>query len=175
MKKVGKVISIIISCLLLVVLLISVYNVVAKSVFKVKNPTLFGFSSAIVITGSMEGTIDIYDMIIVQNKAEYFVGDIISYRENTSTVTHRITEKNMDGTFITKGDANNSPDDKIIRQEEIVGKVVFVIPKVGKIIMFFRTPFGLMLLVFTAIAVTLVPNIIEKKFVDGGKGNVKSE
>ncbi len=62
------------------------------------------------------------------------VGDVIVFDANQGyPVVHRIIKINDDGTFETKGDHNplQLPFEHRIRPEQIYGKVVFVIPKLG--------------------------------------------
>ena len=63
------------------------------------------------------------------------LGDVIQFRQSKDvSVLHRVIE--IDGEdrveyFVTKGDANSSPDADPVIPENIVGKVVLTIPKVG--------------------------------------------
>ena len=41
-----------------IVLLANLYRLAAREIFKVKSPMVFGYSSAVVLTGSMSGTIE---------------------------------------------------------------------------------------------------------------------
>lgn len=73
--------------------------------------------------------------------------DIITYRVGENAyLTHRLVKKENtlngeEGPFlITKGDANNS-EDPPIKGDRLVGKVLFVIPKVGGVLTFIRTHF----------------------------------
>jgi hypothetical protein len=59
---------------------------------------------------------------------EYKIGDIITflpegYDRKTIPTTHRIIGINDDGTFKTKGDANNTKDPVDVKKELIVGEV----------------------------------------------------
>ena len=44
--------------------------------------------------------------------------------------------------FITKGDANSEPDVDPVMPDQVTGKVVFTIPKLGWIPIFFKTIFN---------------------------------
>ena len=46
-------------------------------------------------------------------------------------VLHRLVGENTDGTLVTKGDANDSPDLTVVHREDIAGKLMLVIPKLG--------------------------------------------
>jgi len=75
------------------------------------------------------------DMPIVQGTDEYKVGDIIVYSvagQSFPTI-HRIIKINEDGTYQTKGDNNSNqlPYEFSVSKEQIHGKVIFIIPKLG--------------------------------------------
>jgi len=78
----------------------------------------------IIQTGSMLPEIEIGEMVVVKRKKDYQRGDIITYQVHHSYfITHRIIEKTEEG-FYTKGDFNNTKDEKMIKKEEIQGKVM---------------------------------------------------
>ena len=91
------------------ILLANLYCLAAGRIFKVKAPTVFGCSSAVVLTGSMSGTIEPDDFIITHKQSDYTVGDIVMYQTGGTPVTHRIISENEKG-YRTKGDANNTDD-----------------------------------------------------------------
>ncbi len=119
----------------ILIFLIIVVSVLAFDKFVKKSivPSCFGFSALTVETGSMQGTIDEGDLIIIKKTDDYKIGDIITYLGEGDTIptTHRIVNYNSDGTFVTKGDANNASDQDWVLKEMIVGEVVSVIPNVG--------------------------------------------
>ncbi len=64
------------------------------------------------------------------------IGDVIVFTppERPIPIVHRLIEKNPDGTFQTRGDANHGqqlPFEKSISPEEVEGKMVMIIPYVG--------------------------------------------
>jgi len=75
------------------------------------------------------------DMPIVQGESDYIVGDIIVYSVPNQEVPiiHRIIKINSDGTYQTKGDnnLNQLPYEFSVSKEQVHGKVLFVIPKLG--------------------------------------------
>ena len=74
-------------------------------------------------TGSMEEDIHTGDYILIFKKSDYKVGDIVTYKKENYHITHRIIKK--DGNkIITKGDANNTPDEEI-NSKSIIGKVLY--------------------------------------------------
>lgn len=113
------------------------------------NKTIFNFlhfGNFVVLTGSMEPSISPGDYITVVktdvNKLE--VGDVITYKFNGATVTHKIVEIGND-TVTTQGTANNVADDPIDKSN-IVGKYLFKIPKVGYVMSFLSSTAGLILI-----------------------------
>ena len=113
-------------------------------------PELFGWSRAVILSGSMEPSMSIGDLVIVHREKEYRVGDIVVFDSGGLPVTHRILEKAQEG-FVTKGDANNVPDKELLSENHIIGRVAVVIPMVGKAVLFLKNPAGMMLIMMLAI------------------------
>lgn len=117
-------------------------------------PQVFGYSYLVVASGSMEETIQIGDIVVIQESNEYKIGDIITFfpLDQSVTTTHRIVKIEGDKIY-TKGDANPTEDLNPISQEQIVGKVVKIVPKVGLIIEWFKTSEGL---TFSILSICLI-------------------
>ena len=99
-------------------------------------PSIFGYSSLMVATGSMSGTIEEGDLIIIKDTGDYKIGDIVTFFQDGDDIptTHRIYNIDEEGKWVTRGDANNSFDKRSITSDEIIGEVVLVIPYVGTFI-----------------------------------------
>lgn len=93
--------------------------------------SFFGYSIFEIQTGSMEDTIYMGDWILIKNTKDVDLNDIVTFEENGNFITHRVIQKYGDY-YITKGDANNREDNPIL-QEQVVGKVVKVLPRLGLI------------------------------------------
>lgn len=134
-KKIVKIVLwSILGVILLFALIVVVTLLVQKYIKKSSVPMFAGYGSMIVITGSMSGTIEKGDLIIVKKTKEYKLGDIVTYveTEGATPITHRLVNYGEEeGTFIAKGDANDSTDIFPITTGMIAGKVVGVIPKLG--------------------------------------------
>ena len=89
----------------------------------------FGVGAAVVISGSMEPSLSVGDLIIVREAEEYSLHEIVVFETEGSLVVHEIV-RFEDGMVITRGSANNT-DDPPIPPESIRGKVVATIPAVG--------------------------------------------
>ena len=107
-----------------------------KFVLKHRVPSIFGYSSLMVATGSMSGTIEEGDLIIIRDTDDYKIGDIVTFFQDGDDIptTHRIYNIDEEGKLVTRGDANNSYDKRSITNDEIIGEVVLVIPYVGTFI-----------------------------------------
>ena len=98
---------------------------------------LFPIHPSLVGSGSMRPTMDAGDVVIIVKVPADKVkpGDIIQFRrEEKITMMHRVVEiRETEGAklFITKGDANDEPDADPVIAENVVGKLVFTIPKIG--------------------------------------------
>ncbi len=98
---------------------------------------LFPFQPSVVLSGSMRPVIDAGDVIIIAKipTDTIEVGDISQFRKPEKiTIMHRVIE--IQGTeeaklFITKGDDNDEPDADPVIPKNVVGKVVFTVPKIG--------------------------------------------
>ena len=112
-----------------IVLLISLYISIQTKVFKNDYANFFGYSIFEVQTGSMSGTIEAGDWIIVDLSKKPKLNDIVTYESNGNFITHRVIEI-YGSTYVTMGDANSAKDDPI-DSEEIVGTVSKILPRLG--------------------------------------------
>ena len=131
-KTISKVIDVILNILIVIFaifLLISLYTTIQVKVLGHEYSNFFGYSLFEVETGSMHGTIEAGDWIIVKSDKDVKPDDIITYKQSENFITHRVMEA-YGGTYVTKGDANNKADDPI-DQSQIVGKVVKTLPGFG--------------------------------------------
>ena len=112
---------------------LTIWLAVDKFVLKSPVPSVFGYSALTVKTGSMSGTIEIGDLIIIKDTGDYEIGDIVTFLQKGDSIptTHRIIDSREDGSFITKGDANNVQDALPVSKDIILGEVVKVLPEVG--------------------------------------------
>lgn len=137
MKKAGKVIQnviwgVVIGVFGILCALVG-WLAVQKFVFRAPVPSVFGYATLSVQTGSMSGTIEAGDLVLIKKTNDYEEGDIVTFLHEGEAVptTHRIIGVALDGKFITKGDANNTQDSLPVDEAEIFGEVVNVFPKVG--------------------------------------------
>lgn len=134
MKKTRKInmLGCILNILITVVVVITIIGLYYMAQVKILNKdyaNIFGYTFFEVATGSMANTINIGDIVVVKVNEAFKENDIIVYKEENSFITHRVIK--IDGQdLITRGDANNS-EDKPIKSDQILGKVIYIIPKIG--------------------------------------------
>ena len=112
------------------------------------------FSAYTIVSPSMVPAINVLDVVVtmrVNSPEDLEKGDIITfnstdYRYSGVLVTHRIVdiEETSSGEYLftTKGDNNNTPDSSRISFNEIYGRVLFRIPKIGYIQYFLSNAYG---------------------------------
>ncbi len=126
-----------------------------------------GYKSFLVQSGSMEPAIMTGDIIVIRNQESYLINDVVTFRDDDNrVVTHRLIEnKEEDGkaVFATKGDANRSQDFGTIGQNQIMGKVVLVVPKLGYLVAFSKSLPGLIILVMIPAVIFLVDELFKMK------------
>lgn len=165
MKKIIKVIQNIIVGFLIIILLsilaISVYSFITIDIQEKEYCDIFGYSFFQIETGSMAGTIEIEDIIIIKlGNEDIKKDDIITFRQDNNLITHRVI-KIEDEKIITKGDSNTS-EDKPITKDDIIGKVEIIIPEVKIWKAVFKEPKVLISLAITTILFVLVVSYKEK-------------
>jgi len=98
----------------------------------------FGVQPTVIYSGSMQPVVDIGDIVIISDVSTDSIkeGDIIQFKNTNISIpilhrVYKIDEKGDTKLFITKGDANNDPDTDPIISNQIMGKAIFTIPKIG--------------------------------------------
>ena len=133
--------SIIIKLLYIIIIPIILYDlilIVQSARNKTETPDVFGIKLFTIVSGSMEPRIKINDIVIIKEcqDSEIELNDIIAYRVEDRIVTHRVVGidvQNDESYYITRGDNNNAFDSDKISFNQVEGKFVGVIPRVGKI------------------------------------------
>ena len=121
---------------------------------------LFGHSVFQKKTGSMSGTLEVEDIIVVKLTKDVAKNDIITFLQDDTIITHRILEI-KDETITTKGDANNTKDEPI-NKEQIIGKVVFSFKNIAIWKQVFTTPQVYILIILTLILFGISNSINEE-------------
>ena len=108
-------------------------------------PRLLGTRAYGVVSGSMEPNIPVGSLIYVEPAEPLTVqeGEVIAFRSGEAVVAHRVMRNAVDErAFITKGDANEAVDFESAPYEQLVGRVRFHIPHVGRFLMLYADARG---------------------------------
>lgn len=180
-NTIKKVILNIISAILIVVAIINIillyYNLKGD-----KAPNVLGIYFFNIISGSMQPELDINDVIVVKkvDVEELADGDIITFEQDKKTISHRIVEIKKVGKekiFYTKGDNNLVADEGYVKTNQIYGKVVFHIPRVGKIVQYIQQEEGfvrtIVIIVIIFILISLRQNKKNKRKIVRKKYEIK--
>ncbi len=151
-----KIVNLLLNILIFIfglILFFSLYISVQTKILGNDYPNFFGYSIFEVQTGSMADTINPGDWIIVKLTDNVKIKDIITYKLNNEYITHRIIEQ-YNGTYVTKGDANNSKDEPI-DQKQVVGKVIKILANYGIVRKVFFNPAVLIMFILTLLLFNL--------------------
>ena len=146
-KKIINIILDILIVILGIILLITIYNNIQIKILGNDYATFFGHSIFEVQTGSMEPEISAGDWIVVKYDNNIELNDIVTFQNKGEFITHRVIES-YNGTYVTKGDANNAKDTPISK-DQIIGKVTKILPNFGIFRKTIFNPIVLLLLIGT--------------------------
>lgn len=159
LNKAAKLLSYSIIVVLIFLGIFFAYYFVSLKMYE-KNPTVniprFGLYT--IISPSMEPNVKVYDVVVDMNvfkPEDIKVGDVITFISNSNvskglTVTHRVIKiNNINGeiTYITKGDNNQKSDQAPVSHKDILGKVLFKIPQLGRVQFLIADKFGWILII----------------------------
>ena len=151
-KMIYKVISYTIICILMAIAAFLIFYVISgKIAQKQGKKPLFGLYT--IISPSMTGTLNVYDVAFTMrvDTDKLKEGDIITFHSTNSffggtPITHRIIEivdvPDSGKMFRVKGDANPKADEEKVIPSNVVGKVLFKIPQLGRVQFFLASKGG---------------------------------
>lgn len=112
-------------------------------------PMPFGVGASVVLSGSMEPTLSVGDLLIIKEQASYQTGDVVVYQSGSMPVVHRILDI-TDEAVTTRGDANNATDTPF-HPDAIKGEVVAAIPMVGYLVWALKSPAATIIMLAAAV------------------------
>jgi signal peptidase I len=121
-------------------------------------PTALGGRTAyVVVSGpSMEPTLRDDDLVVVRERSSYAIGDVIAFRVPDigpeGEVIHRIVGGSAEEGFVTRGDNREVDDNWRVYPEDILGRRLARIPRVGAVLDWLAEPMVLGLMVGAALA-----------------------
>lgn len=147
--KIGQTIINVLIFVVVIIASFAIYSFIFLDIMNKDYVSVFGYTYFYVASGSMSPSVNVGDVVVVKIDSDYSKGDIITYNSNGDFVTHRVIS--VDGDIVTtKGDANNTKDSSI-SGDSVIGKVSFILPKVGIWKNVFMTPKVLFTLILTLV------------------------
>lgn len=187
-KKIMKFIANIISWTVLIVLLLIaaflLYYYISTKLYATKGDKFepkVGLYT--IVSPSMTPNLNVYDVILdvkVEKPEDIKVGDIITFVSTSSisrglTVTHRVvaileTENGLE--YKTQGDNNLTPDTTTVQFKNILGKVAFKIPQLGRVQEFLSSSAGWLLVVVIPALMIIISDVLKVIKLAGAKQKV---
>lgn len=172
LKKIFKSIA---CCFLALLVSLCLYTFIVTDIMKKDYVNVFGYTYFVVKTGSMSGTLEVDDVIIVKITKDTKINDIITYvNDNGEIITHRLVRKSG-SKLIAQGDVNNVEDNPITK-DQLIGTVALVISP-----SFVLKTVATFLILFIFLALINFDSIFQKyimkdkKIVPNTKGSVPEE
>ncbi len=157
-----------------IVIGLTLYTINVKRVTGKQLVMPFNKTIAVVLTGSMEPTITTDDLIVIEKTNDYKLNDIVVFQDGNLIVVHRIVA--IDGEEITTaGDNNDGSTDDPIRESDIYGEVVNIIPVLGLILKIVKSPIGVTIIIGTAIFLLVLSYKREKEESNKSLDSIKDE
>lgn len=167
MKKAGKIVTRVISLLILLfAIFIMIFTIISVSTVNKEDADFFGYKPFIVLSDSMRAEFEVGDMVVskVVDTDTLKEGDIITFRSIDPTnyggvMTHKIREVTTyegEPAFITYGTTTNVDDAYPVPADNVIGQYVFHLPKMGYFFQFLKSVPGYFLLIFTPFMILII-------------------
>ena len=161
-STISKIWGVVSTVLVILVVLVAVFLMGSR---------ILGFRVFNVISGSMEPTYSVGDLLYVKtvDPDSVKVGDPITFvlNEDLVVATHRVVAVDRENRqFVTKGDANETEDANPVHFNNLVGVPVFAIPLLGYVSAYIQNPPGMYVAIALGVAllaVVFLPDLLSKK------------
>lgn len=167
-EKILAAVGVILCVVFIPILLVNMTLIVKSYVNPNQVPDFMGYKPFIVLSGSMEPEIMTGDMVLVKNTdaGNLQEGDVIAFKSGEAVVTHRIMEvktENGEVSYVTQGDANDSPDQTSVKPADVEGIYKNRIPGAGNVAMFMQTTTGMILFVVCPLLLFILWDVIRRR------------
>jgi len=172
-QKLMSVLRTVILGLISLIIGLSLYSWNARSLLGNSLPMPFGYGAAVVLSGSMEPTLSVDDLIFVQRVRSCKEGEIVVFQDGDQLVVHRVISASG-ANLQTQGDANSMAD-RPITMDEVKGRVILTIPGVGGIVRILKTPIGTICCIVLLLVMLELPHYQVRKKYDEQLEEIKEE
>lgn len=152
---------------------LSLYRWNAETLTGNKMPMPFGYGASVVLSGSMEPSLHVNDLVIIRRSEAVQPGDVVVYQSGNLLVIHRVVSVTEDA-IVTRGDANNVSDDPI-SPKDVKGVMVWAIPGIGALVLALKKPPVVLALLAAALLLNELAFRKERKKQDRELDDLKAE
>jgi signal peptidase I len=179
--RVARTFSIVGTAILAVVVVIAVLLLILGGFARGGRAFAGGYRPLIVLSGSMVPKMPVGSVVISKSvdPTVIKVGDIITFTQrsalrgsNEPFVSHRVVHVLNQATglsFVTKGDANNTTDSAPVLASQVVGRVILILPFVGKLSQFVHRRWGWILMVILPAFILISWEVVDVVVLSGKK------
>lgn len=167
------IVGVVLCIIFIPIIIINLTLIINSYIHPEELPGVFGVKPAIVLSGSMEPTIQTGDLIFIHNTdtQELQEGDVICYLASGTAVTHRIvgTAAGEDSRprYITRGDANDTQDRLPVAPDQVQG--IWKggrIGGLGSFILFMQTTTGMIIFIVCPLLLFFIWDIWRRHRLD---------
>jgi len=165
-----KILNILETTILIISCFLCIFVLLQK--FVLKENGLFGYKTFVIVTSSMQPSLEIGDVILIKkiNPDKIKIGDIITYQGMESDfknkiITHKVKDIGIEEEkkiFYTQGTTNTMVDPAVY-EEQILGKLVYKFKFISLMSKIVRSKTGYILLVFIPLIFIFVREMIKFK------------
>ena len=164
----GKALGILLSLIIVFLIIFNITLMVKSIINPDKLPDFLGLKSFVIVSESMEPTINPGDAIFIKEvpQNELKENDIISFRDGDIINTHRIVrinDNNGNITYTTKGDNNKNEDRVAVSYDKIEGKYEFKLSGVGILVEIIKSKVTLVILLIILMLISYYQVRISKR------------
>lgn len=172
-KIIGKILSWSLFVVLMIAAVFLLYYFIATKIYAAKGkgyePKLSIYT---IVSPSMTPTIKVYDAIInvrVDKPEDIKKGDVITFISTSlltpgTTITHRVIgiTEDSDGNvcYQTKGDYNSVADQSCAKFSNVIGKVIFRVPQLGRVQFFLASKAGWLVCILVPALVIICRDVL---------------
>ena len=101
-----------------------------------------GWHPVVITSGSMAPVLRVGDVVLIEDHPDSLLGQrsVITFERDDQVITHRIFEvEAADASYVTKGDANPTPDTDVVPMDDVVGVARLVVPLIGLPLVWFES------------------------------------
>ncbi len=101
-----------------------------------------GWHPVVITSGSMSPVLRVGDVILIEDHPDELLGQrsVITFERDGEVITHRIFEvEASQETYVTKGDANPTPDTDRVPADAVIGVARLVVPLIGLPLVWYQT------------------------------------